>query len=272
MLTHPLTIKPLTTAIGAEILDVDVNRLDDETFALIRRTYSERGVIFFRDQHVDEEQFLAFGRRFGPLTQSRVAQLLESTDKLDLIRKEEGATRNYGSHWHTDQAPREVPVMGTMLVCRQAPAFGGDTMFVNMSVAFEALSDGLKQTLRGMRALHSNVHSQRNAERRAVLGLTQGEEAFHPVVGRHPDTAREVLFVSPHYTVRFDGWTQAESEPLLHFLYEHATRPEFQCRFRWAEGSIAFWDNRQCLHYAVNDYPGGQRLHHRLMVEGPFLL
>jgi taurine dioxygenase len=270
-LNQPITVRPLTTAIGAEIFGVDLSRLDDETFDFIRRTYNERGVIFFRDQELDAEQFLALGRRFGPLTQSKIARLLEGTPDLDLIRKEEDATRNYGNQWHTDQAYREVPVMGTMLLARQVPAAGGDTMFISMAAAFDALSDGLKQTLRGLRAIHSTVNSQRQAERRVELGLGPPDEAIHPVVGRHPVTDREVLYVNPHYALRFEGWTVDESRPLLQYLYAHAQRPEFQCRFRWEVGSLAFWDNRQCLHYAVNDYPGGERMHHRLMVEGPFL-
>lgn len=229
-------------------------------------------MIFFRDQELDEQQFLAFGRRFGRLTQSKVAQLLEGTSDLDLIRKEEDAERNYGNHWHTDQAYRDVPVMGTMLIARQMPASGGDTLFTSMSAAFETLSDGLKETLRGLRGVHSTVNSQRQAERRATLGIEAGDEAIHPVVGRHPETGREVLYVSPHYTIRFDGWTHAESEPLLRTLFAHALRPEFQCRLRWTVGTVALWDNRQTWHYAVNDYPGGTRLHHRLMVEGPFLI
>jgi taurine dioxygenase len=273
MLTSPITVKPLTTAIGAEIFGVDIGRpLDDETYALIRRTFNERGVVFFRDQHADEERFAAFGRRFGPLTISKVAHPLEGSPDLGLIYKREGAARNYGSQWHTDQAPRAVPVMGSMLIARRVPSAGGDTLFVNMAAAFDALSEGLKQALRGLRALHSSANAGGHAKRRLELNIAAPDEAIHPVVGRHPETGREVLFVNPHYTVRFDGWTAAESEPLLNAVYAHALRPEFQCRFRWEVGSVAFWDNRQCWHYAVDDYPGGERLHHRLMVDGPFLL
>jgi taurine dioxygenase len=161
--------------------------------------------------------------------------------------------------------------MGSMLIARRVPSAGGDTLFVNLSAAFDALSDGLKQTLRGLRALHSSANARGPATRRAELNFAAPDEAIHPVVGRHPETGREVLYVNPHYTMRFDGWTTDESKPLLNVLYAHALRPEFQCRFRWEVGSVAFWDNRQCWHYAVDDYPGGERLHHRLMVEGPFL-
>jgi taurine dioxygenase len=198
-------------------------------------------------------------------------------DDLQVILKEEGAETNNGGSWHTDQAFREHPIMGTALVARKVPRAGGDTLFVNMSAAYDGLSDGLKQTLCGLRAVHSNAHLAKQSKRREELnrGKAAGaaippDEATHPVVARHPETGRSVLYLNPFYTLRFEGWTTAESEPLLRVIFEHALKPEFQCRFRWAVGSVAFWDNRQCLHYAVNDYPGGERVMHRFMIEGPF--
>jgi taurine dioxygenase len=163
------------------------------------------------------------------------------------------------------------------LIARKVPASGGDTAFINMSSAFDALSEGLKQTLRGMRAFHTN-DTPKQSLRRAELNAGKPEsehikpdEAIHPVVLRHPETNREVLYVNEHYTTHFDGWTKAESAPLLRFLFEHAQKPEFGCRFHYEVGSMAIWDNRTVLHYAVNDYPGGERVLHRFMCEGPFL-
>jgi taurine dioxygenase len=276
VLTQPLTIKPLCTAIGSEILGIDVKHIDAATFALIQKTFNDRGVIFFRDQHVNADEFIAFARRFGPLTSSKFNPKVEGYTELAEVRKEEADTKNIGGGWHTDQAFRDVPVMGTMLVARQLPDVGGDTMWLNMAAAFDALSEGLKQTLRCMRAVHSNAHvfgvktaPDEIAARRGMVNLdAASNEATHPVVGHHPENGREILYVNPTYTTHFDGWTVAESEPLLRFLYTHLARPEFACRFHWEEGSIAFWDNRQCLHYALNDYHGERRLMHRLMVEG----
>ncbi len=279
MITSPLTIKPVTTAIGAEISGVDLSRpLDDETYALIRQTYNERGAIFFRNQSLDTEDFRSFGRRFGALTPSKLYPYrVDGHDDLQVILKEEGATTNNGGQWHTDQSFRAHPIMGTGLVARKVPRSGGDTMFINMSAAYDALSDGLKETLRGLRAVHTN-DSEKQSKRRAELNrgkapheMILAEEAIHPVVGRHPETQRSVLYVNPHYTSRFEGWTKAESAPLLRVLFDHAEKPEFGCRFHWEVGSVAFWDNRTVLHYAVNDYPGGERVMHRFMVEGPFL-
>jgi taurine dioxygenase len=277
VLTSPLTINPVTSAIGAEIHGVDLSRpLDDATYALIRQTYNERGVVFFRDQELDPQAFLAFGARFGTPTQSKLyPHRVPGLEDLQTIFKEEGSTRNNGGHWHTDQSFRAHPIMGTGLVARKVPASGGDTMFVSTAAAYDALSDGLKQTLRGLRAVHTNAHLQVQRQRRAELEASgkavAPEEAVHPIVLRHPESGRDVLYVNPFYTVRIDGWTAAESEPLLRALYEHTLKPEFQCRFRYEVGSVAFWDNRQTWHYAVNDYPGGERVMHRFMVEGPFL-
>jgi taurine dioxygenase len=273
MIASPPLVTPLTTALGAEVAGVDLTRpLDDATYALLRRTYVERGALFFRDQHVDHDQFTAFARRFGELTASKIATFIEGSNEVSAIWKDEGAEANLGNHWHTDQSTRAKPVMGTLLVARKVPASGGDTMFVSMAAAYDALSDGLKKTLRGLRAVHSNIGSASHQMHRSKLGIMdEGEEAMHPVVGRHPETGRSVLYVNPKYTVRFAGWTAAESAPLLRYLYAHAERPEFQLRFRWTVGTVGIWDNRQTWHYAVNDYPGGERVMHRLMVEGPFL-
>jgi taurine dioxygenase len=272
MLTHPLTITPITTALGVEIAGVDLSRpLEPAELALIRKAYCEHGAVFFRDQPIDSDAYLAFARQFGPITFSKVGTGIDGHNEIGIIWKDEGAHDNLGSHWHTDQACREVPVMGTMLIARKIPASGGDTMFVNMTAAFDALSEGVKQTLRPLRGVQSNLSSARHVARRAQMGVASGDESVHPVVGKHPETGRETLFVNPTYTVRFDGWTEAESKPLLEMLFAHALRPEFGLRFRWSVGTIGFWDNRQCWHYAVNDYPGGERILHRVMVEGPFL-
>jgi taurine dioxygenase len=279
MIASPLRVKPVTTNIGAEILDIDLSApIDEATFAQIRATYFERGVIFFRGQTLDDDEFQAFGRRFGGLTQSRLyPHKVAGHDDLQVILKEAGSNANNGGIWHSDQSFRKHPIMGTGLIARKVPPSGGDTAFTNMSAAFDALSDGLKHTLRGMRAFHTN-DTPKQSLRRAELNAGKPEsehikpdEAIHPVVLRHPETGREVLYVNEHYTVRFDGWTKAESEPLLRYLFAHSLRPEFGCRFTYEVGSMAIWDNRTVLHYAVNDYPGGERVLHRFMCEGPFL-
>jgi taurine dioxygenase len=271
-----IEVHPMGGAAGAELSGVDLATAPtDAVYAEIRAALNEYGVIFFRDQKLTNAQYVAFGQKFGELIASKFIPTLPDFPLIAEIRKEADQTKNVGGNWHTDNPYREVPPMGTILLARQVPDYGGDTCFIHMGAAYDALSDGLKRTLASLRGVHSNAQvygrlakpdKQSNP---AMINLDQAaQETTHPVVVSHPETGRKVLFVSPSYTARIDGWTEEESRPLLHYLFSHAQKPEFQCRFRWREGSIAFWDDRQTLHYAVNDYQGERRLMHRLMVAG----
>jgi taurine dioxygenase len=171
--------------------------------------------------------------------------------------------------------------MGSILLAREVPPQGGDTLFINMASVFESLSPGLQRTLEGLHAIHSAKHVFGYDGRWARRADTDGrilnpdvvpEDAKHPMVIKHPISGRKILYVNPGFTVRIDGWTEAESQTLLEYLYKEAMRPEFQCRFQWAKGSIAFWDNLVTWHYALNDYHGYRRLMHRVTVSGQALL
>jgi taurine dioxygenase len=170
--------------------------------------------------------------------------------------------------------------MGSILLAREVPPHGGDTLFINMAAVFESLSPGLQQTLQSLSAIHSakNVFGyegrwsrRADADGRILNPDVVPEDAKHPVVIKHPKSGRRILYVNPGFTVRIDGWTESESKALLDYLYSEAMRPEFQCRFRWAAGSIAFWDNLMTWHYALNDYHGYRRLMHRITVAGQAL-
>ena len=166
--------------------------------------------------------------------------------------------------------------MGSILFAHQVPKNGGDTMFSSMYAAYESLSEGLKDTLKNLRGRHSSSHvfGKSRAERkddtvgRIINSDKANQNAIHPVVIKHPETGRKALFVNPTFTLGFEGWSDEESKPLLQYLYSHATKPEFTCRFKWEEGSIAFWDNRSTWHLAVNDYHGERRLMHRITIDG----
>ena len=165
--------------------------------------------------------------------------------------------------------------MGSILYAREVPEVGGDTLFASMYLAYETLSAGLKRALSGLNAVHSSRHvfgagalGDSDANERLGNPELAVQDAVHPVVVRHPDTGRRVLYVNPEFTVRFEGWTVEESRPLLDYLCGHASRPEFTCRFQWRKGSIAFWDNRATCHRALNDYQGEPRLMHRVTVDG----
>ena len=263
-----LRIERMTPSVGALIHGVDLSEpLDDAAVATIRGALVDHGVIFFRDQSLTSEQYEAFAARFGEptLPNSGIIPPLPGARWIAEVRKEEGRTRNVGGSWHTDQVYRPDPSWGTMLLCRQLPPTGGDTLFASMAAAYDRLSDGLKKTLESLRAVHSNV----NVQARMNTGRAPDPDVLHPVVIRHPESGRKILYVSPSYTQRFEGWTEEESRPLLQHLYQHSQHPEFFMRWKWAEGSIAFWDNYQTWHFAVNDYAAGERVMHRIVVNGP---
>jgi taurine dioxygenase len=276
MRNHIIEEKPVA-GVGAEIFGVDLREpLSEQAYLEVRQALNTYGVIFFRDQMLTPEQHLGFAERFGEINVSKFLVQVPGHPAIAEVRKEPEQTHNVGGGWHTDHSYDQAPALGSILLARELPDRGGDTLFANMSAAFEALSDGLKKTLLGLKAVHSNAHvfgPNRPASRRNIGEQMKNtehavQEAIHPVVIRHPESGKRVLYVNQTYTVRFDGWTEQESAPLLNFLFQHATRPEFTCRFRWREGSIAFWDNRATWHFAVNDYHGERRLMHRVTLEG----
>jgi taurine dioxygenase len=270
-------VRPTSGALGAELLDINLAQaLDAEVVADIRHALQEHGVIFFRDQRLTPEQHITFAERIGPININRFFKTVPDYPQIAEVRKEPTQATNIGGGWHTDHSYDQIPALGSILLAREVPSRGGDTMFACMGQAYDALSDGLKRTLKGLRAVHTSRHvfgvkaHQANPERkeRFVNAEVATQEAVHPVVIRHPETGRHMLYVNASFTTHFEGWTEKESKPLLDFLYQHAASPEFQTRFRWEEGSIAFWDNRATWHYALNDYQGERRLMHRITIEG----
>jgi taurine dioxygenase len=270
-------VRPTSGALGAELLGIDLSHaLDADAVADIRQAFSEHGVIFFRDQRLTPEQHIAFAKSMGPININRFFKAAPGYPQIAEVRKEAAQKTNIGGGWHTDHSYDRIPALGSILLAREVPPRGGDTMFACMAQAYDALSDGLKKTLKGLCAVHSSRHvfgakaHEANPERkdRLINAELATQDAVHPVVIRHPDTGRPTLYVNSNFTTHFEGWTEKESKPLLDFLYQHAARPEFQTRFKWEEGSIAFWDNRATWHYALNDYQGERRLMHRITIDG----
>lgn len=272
-----IEIRPLSSALGAEIHGVDLAAGPSEAeFAEIRQAFVDFGAIFFRDQRLTPAQHLAFARRWGTINVNRFFRPVEGHPEIAEVRKEPDQKINIGGSWHTDHSYDSAPAMGSILYAREVPEVGGDTLFASMYLAYETLSEGLKRTLEGLKAWHSSRHvfgedgSTRETRRDGRIQNPElaTQDALHPVVITHPESGRKALYVNPGFTVRFDGWTEAESKPLLDFLYHHASRPEFTCRFRWRAGSLGFWDNRATWHFAVNDYSGQRRLMHRITIDG----
>lgn len=276
MRNHRLDISPTSGALGAFIEGIDLSEtLDDSDIGEMREALNEHGVIFFRDQKITPEQHIAFAQRFGEIDVNRFFKAAAGYPQIAEVRKEPGQTTNIGGGWHTDHSYDQIPALGSILLARETPTRGGDTIFACMNRAYEALSDGLKKTLEGLRAVHSSRHVfgagtdyVKASGDRLENAENATQDAIHPVVLRHPESGKKILYVNSGFTTHFEGWTKAESEPLLNYLYEHAARPEFQYRFTWGNGSIAFWDNRATWHYAVNDYNGERRLMHRITIAG----
>jgi taurine dioxygenase len=185
------------------------------------------------------------------------------------VKKLEHERHNFGGVWHSDTAYLEAPPMGSMLLARELPPYGGDTLFASQYRAYEALSEGMKRLLDGLVAVNSSAKADvtRTREDR-VKGYDKHFEAEHPVVRTHPETGRKALYVNFGHTVRFKDLTEAESAPLLGYLFRHQVQPEFTCRFQWRVGSLAFWDNRCTQHNPVNDYHGFRRVMHRITLAG----
>ena len=272
-----IEVQPTSGALGAVVSGVDLaEALDKDTVSEIRQAFHDHGVIFFRDQRLTPQQHIAFAERMGAVNINRFFKTAPEHPQIAEVRKEPAQTTNIGGGWHTDHSYDQIPALGSILLAREVPPCGGDTMFACMGQAYDALSSGLKTTLKGLRAVHSSRHVfgpkslQNNPDRkdRLINPELATQDAIHPVVIRHPDTGRATLYVNAGFTTHFEGWTEKDSKPLLDYLYQHASRPEFQTRFKWEEGSMAFWDNRATWHYALNDYQGERRLMHRITIEG----
>ena len=269
-----MEIKPLTGALGAEILGADVRR--DADFEQIQAAFADHSVIVIRGQSVDPEAHLAFARRFGPINVNRFFQPVEGHPEIAMVLKEKDQKEAVGEGWHTDHSYDDAPAMGSVLHALEMPPFGGDTLFVSMSAAYNALSDKMRGFLDGLTAVHSSRHvfgasiQDSEAAKSGRLGNADAatQDARHPVVITHPLSGRRGLYVNPVFTTCIEGLHAAESDAILQMLYAHCQQPEFHCRVRWQQGDITMWDNRATWHKAINDYHGYRRLMHRVTIEG----
>lgn len=273
--TQQLTVRPLSGSIGAEILNVDLLRDgSDDLIQQIRQIWLEYGVVFFRGQTLSEGQFQAFAERFGEIIEYPFVKGLADYPMIIPVLKLPHERHNFGGIWHSDTAYLEAPPMATMLIGREIPPQGGDTLFASGYAAYEALTPGLQRVLQTLKAVNSSAKAEVTKTREDRIADSATEHSAqtlvgeHPVVRTHPETGRKSLYINPAHTTHFAGWSEEESAPLLSYLFAHQVRPEFTCRFNWSEGSIAFWDNRCVLHNPINDYHGYKRLLHRITLKG----
>lgn len=264
-----IRVKPITGAMGAEVFDVDLSGdLDDVTFAEIKASFHEYLVLIFRDQNLTDQQQYDFSARFGPIIPHPYVKGLPDIPEIFQIIREPGESYSWDSFYHSDLMFLERPPLGATLYAKEIPPFGADTAFTNLYLAYETLSDGMKDLLEGLEAVNESGNPQKYSNRyQSMEELAKNEAmgATHPVVRINPDTGRKALFVSLAFTKRFKGMTDKESAPLLEFLYEHSIQAHLGCRLAWQPQSLAMWDNRVCLHHAVSDYFGEVAKHRRVM-------
>ncbi len=269
-----LIVEPLSPLIGAEVGNIDLSRppvgavLEDLRLALLRWK-----VLFFRDQDITTEQHVDFARAFGALEIHPFAPCKPGYPEVLAITHDR-QSRGRENTWHSDVTWREEPSLGSILHALEVPEIGGDTLFCDMAAAYGGLSDDLRQSIDGARAVHDFAHFRAGLRR---AGKSEAEIAAfdrqypkveHPVVRTHPETGAKALYVNAAFTQSIVGMEKSESDGLLRRLYAQATIPEHQCRFRWRKHSVAFWDNRASQHYAVSDYWPATRRMERVTIVG----
>jgi taurine dioxygenase len=269
-----ITVAPIAGALGAEIGGVDLSAAPSaDTVAEIRRAWLEHLVVFFRDQELTPDAFLSFARQIGEPVEYPFVKGIDGYPEIITVSKLPHETVNFGGIWHSDTVYLDRPPTATLLVAHEVPPVGGDTLFASMYAAYDALSPAMQCMLAPLRAVHSSAladvsKTREDRIRDAGLGEAREYVSEHPVVRTHPETGRKALYVNVAHTVRFAGFTEDESRPLLRFLFAHSVRPEFTCRFQWRVGSLALWDNRCAMHNPINDYHGFTRTMQRITLAG----
>lgn len=259
-------VERLGGPIGAVIQGIDLADPQTSDIEFIQQALKDHLVVFFRDQLLNPTNLLELASIFGtPTPYPYVPGLPDFPEIVEVIKRPQDSI-NFGGVWHSDTAYLETPAMGALLYGVDIPATGGDTLFTNMYDVYEALTPGMQTFLKALYAIN-------DADNEAIAATRPGNQrkalrAIHPVVRTHPVTGKPLLYINKAHTTRFEGMTTAESEPILTYLFDHISKPEFSCRFRWQTGSLAFWDNRACQHYPLNDYQGQLRRMLRVSLAG----
>jgi len=267
--------EPISPSLGSLVSGIDIAApLLDSQIEELRAVWLERQIIVIRSQNLSSESFLNFAKRIGQPSVYPFLNGLEGFPEITPILKKETETVNFGGIWHSDTTYQPCPPMATMLYAIDLPPVGGDTLFANQVQAYDTLSDGLKKTLSKLKIVCLPDKAKVMATRKHRVD-EQGRDTskdnlvgIHPVIRTHPETGKKALYVNQAHSCHFQGWSMAESDGLLNFLYAHQIREEFQCRHVWQKGDVAIWDNRCTLHYPVNDYYGHRRLLHRITLKG----
>ncbi|MFA7263366.1 MAG: TauD/TfdA family dioxygenase [Caulobacter sp.] len=274
MIATQLRLDPLPGC-GARVKAVDLADLTEAEVDGLRQALFDHGLLVFREQSLTPEQHIALAERLAPIDVNRFFPAAPGYPVIARVEKTADQMTNIGGGWHTDHSYDAEPAMGSVLVARDLPPSGGDTLFADMYAAYDTLDAETKAEIAGLRAVHGSdhvfgekgVYAQTDQPELAKGGV-ETPETVHPVVIRHPGSGKSVLYVNPSFTLRFEGQTREESLPLLMKLYAHAMDMSRVHTLVWEPGTVAIWDNRATWHFARNDYHGHYRLMHRITLAG----
>lgn len=274
---------PLATAIGAEIQGVDIANMSDRQFEEVKSALLRYKIIYFRNQDINLHDQEKFTLRFGPFGTDAYTEGMQDHPNVQRLIKEADTVvpRVFGETWHTDSPFLPKPPAISMLYSLEVPPYGGDTWWSNTELAYEFLSDAMKQLLANLK-IHMSARdvvlnrvqtTDEGSKNVGEIKLSMDQQriiegSYHPLVRTHPDTGKKALYVDHAYSLGIEGLQDEEAESILGFLKKHVTQEIFTCRLRWENRMFVIWDNRSCIHYAFNDYDGYRREMFRTIVDG----
>jgi len=279
-----MQINPLSDALGAEVVGLDVVDIDDATLRTVRKAWLDHLVLVFRDQKLTPERHIAFSRGFGELeVHIATDHLLDGYPEIMMVsnKKENGryiGAVSAGDYWHSDLSCKALPSMGSLLYALELPSVGGDTAFANQYTAYETLPEATKRRIAGLRGVHTfnrmrnprvEVPEMHRGDAHIRYGERAPDDGVHPIVRTHPETGRKALYVSPRFTVGIEGMEDEEAQPLLDDLFEHQDNKSLKYRHKWRLGDLVMWDNRCTTHFACRGFPENEIRHmHRTTIAG----
>ena len=265
-----MNVDLVSGALGAEVINFDLNYLNNKNFEKINNLLLEHKVVFFRDQSLTLEKFIEIASMFGPIEEHAYVKGIEKYPQITRIIKAADEKNQWGEGWHSDVSYDLTPSKVIMLKSLKIPPIGGDTVFSNMELALETLDEDIKKIIQNKRAIHTSngskffVENYSKMESNGKIGEQYSNE--HPIIRTHPETGKKILYVNPTYTKKIVGLPDDESSDLLNYIFKHQERLDLSCRFKWTENAIAILDNRSTQHYAIADfYPGRGLGHERVM-------
>lgn len=265
-------VQSISPSIGSIISGLNLSEpLAPHVLQELRKVWLQRKVLVFPKQSLTPQQQVDCTRQFGELDQYPFIEGIKGMPYVAEILKLPNEEINFGGVWHSDTSYLINPAAGASLYALEIPPIGGDTIFCNMGAAYQALTNDIKEKVNPLNAVNTSNKTAVSKTRAARLGKNIEPDVYthsHPVIRTHPETGEKTIYVNEAHTLCFEGWSEKKSQPLLNLLYQHARKPEFQCRIKWQKNMFVLWDNRSTHHYPINDYTGYRRLLHRVSIKG----